>query len=154
MTPKNSLWVRSSLHPPRDAPLTKARAGKLAKSTITSGFSALKELSEVISQRDNIRARGPNHFEDACEQLTSRYYSWVSTAPLGQTSDMCVLQHYSTCTRSPPSTSHHHHRSLEGGLSLVFGKGSPNDSIFRRSSIFSMHSETWYVYAPRTLDRS
>ena len=81
MTPTNSLWVHSTLYPPWDVLLTKVRAGKLAKSTILAGFSALKDLSELISQRDNIRARGSGHFEHECEKVTSRYYSWVSTAP-------------------------------------------------------------------------
>jgi len=54
--------------------------GKLAKSTILSGFAALKELSEVISQPDNIRDRGFLTFRAACEELTSRYYSIIPHA--------------------------------------------------------------------------
>jgi poly [ADP-ribose] polymerase len=51
--------------------------GKLAKSTILSGFAALKELSEVISQPDGVRNRGFPNLRVACEELTSRYYSSV-----------------------------------------------------------------------------
>jgi len=80
MTPTNSLWVRSTIHLAQDVSLTEVHAGKLAKSTILSGFSALKELSEVISQPDNVGARGFSNFRAACEELTSRYYSCVSTA--------------------------------------------------------------------------
>jgi len=91
MTPTNSLWVRSTLHLARYFSLTKVRAGKLAKSTILSGFSALKELSEVISQQDNVGTRGSSTFRAACEELTSRYYSLVSIAPFQATSDVCSL---------------------------------------------------------------
>ncbi|KAF9652042.1 PARP-domain-containing protein [Thelephora ganbajun] len=54
--------------------------GKLAKSTILSGFSALKELSEVISQPDSVKTRGFSNFRAACEELTSRYYSIIPHA--------------------------------------------------------------------------
>ena len=80
MTPTNSLWVRSTLHLAQDVPLTKVHSGKLAKSTILSGFSTLKELSEVIGRPDDVRTRGFSSFRAACEELTSRYYSWVSAA--------------------------------------------------------------------------
>ena len=79
MTLTNSLWVRPTLHLARDSSLTKVHVGKLAKSTILSGFSALKELSEVINQPDSVRTRGFSNFRAACEELTSRYYSWVPT---------------------------------------------------------------------------
>jgi hypothetical protein len=82
MTPTNSRWVRpGTLHLARDVLLMEACAGKLAKSTILSGFSALKELSEVISQPDSIGTRGFSSFRAACEVLTSRYYSWVFVMP-------------------------------------------------------------------------
>jgi poly [ADP-ribose] polymerase len=58
-----------------------AYAGKLAKSTILSGFSALKELSEVISQPDSFGTHGFSNFRTACEELTSRYYSSVFIMP-------------------------------------------------------------------------
>ena len=56
---------------------TEACVGKLAKSTILSGFAALKELSEVINQPDSSSGRGFSSFRAACEELTSRYFSWV-----------------------------------------------------------------------------
>lgn len=75
MTLTNSRWVRPV--PPlwEGCSLTEVCTGKLAKPTILSGFSALKELSEVISQPDSVRTRGFSNFGAACEQLTSRYYS-------------------------------------------------------------------------------
>ena len=75
MTPTNSRWVCPTVHLARGVLLIDACAGKLAKSTILSGFSALKELSEVINQPDSVRTRGFANFGAACEDLTSRYYS-------------------------------------------------------------------------------
>jgi poly [ADP-ribose] polymerase len=54
--------------------LTEQHVGKLAKSTILSGFSALKELSEVINHSNSMNDRGVSSFKAACEELTSRYY--------------------------------------------------------------------------------
>lgn len=50
-------------------------AGKLAKSTILNGFSALKALSEVISQPDGDVSKQNGGFRQAVEHLTNRYYS-------------------------------------------------------------------------------
>ena len=52
-------------------------AGKLSKSTILSGFAALKVLSEVISQPDGDTAKAHGGFRNACEELTGRYYSVI-----------------------------------------------------------------------------
>lgn len=49
--------------------------GKLAKSTILNGFSALKALSEVISQPDGDVSKQNGGFRQAVEHLTNRYYS-------------------------------------------------------------------------------
>lgn len=66
--------------------------GKLAKSTILSGFAALKvcdpqhlhaivvlmsfqTLSEVLSQPDGDAAKQHGGFRSAVEELTGRYYS-------------------------------------------------------------------------------
>ncbi|KAI9062258.1 PARP-domain-containing protein [Trametes sanguinea] len=51
--------------------------GKLAKSTILNGFSALKTLSEVIAQPDGDTARSYGGFRRAVEELTGQYYSII-----------------------------------------------------------------------------
>ncbi|KAI0727024.1 PARP-domain-containing protein [Fomitopsis betulina] len=51
--------------------------GKLAKSTILSGFAALKTLSEVLSQPDGDAAKQHGGFRSAVEELTGRYYSII-----------------------------------------------------------------------------
>ncbi|KAI1785714.1 PARP-domain-containing protein [Ganoderma leucocontextum] len=51
--------------------------GKLAKSTILNGFSALKALSEVISQPDGPVSTQNGGFRQAVEHLTNRYYSII-----------------------------------------------------------------------------
>ncbi|KAI0694487.1 Poly polymerase [Cerioporus squamosus] len=51
--------------------------GKLSKSTILSGFGALKVLSEVISQPNGDAAKAHGGFRQACEELTGRYYSVI-----------------------------------------------------------------------------
>ncbi|KAI0353197.1 PARP-domain-containing protein [Trametes cingulata] len=51
--------------------------GKLAKSTILAGFSALKTLSEVIAQPDGDTARSFGGFRNAAEELTGQYYSII-----------------------------------------------------------------------------
>ncbi|PIL29277.1 hypothetical protein GSI_09327 [Ganoderma sinense ZZ0214-1] len=51
--------------------------GKLAKSTILNGFSALKALSEVISQPDGDVSKQNGGFRQAVEHLTNRYYSII-----------------------------------------------------------------------------
>ncbi|KAI0694469.1 poly polymerase catalytic domain-containing protein [Cerioporus squamosus] len=51
--------------------------GKLSKSTILSGFGALKVLSEVISQPNGDAAKAYGGFRQACEELTGRYYSVI-----------------------------------------------------------------------------
>ncbi|CDO69839.1 hypothetical protein BN946_scf184803.g37 [Trametes cinnabarina] len=51
--------------------------GKLAKSTILNGFSALKSLSEVISQPNGDVARNYGGFRRAVEELTGQYYSII-----------------------------------------------------------------------------
>jgi poly [ADP-ribose] polymerase 2/3/4 len=73
--PTNFRWVRFASVYLSGYSLTKVYVGKLAKSTILSGFAALKELSEVINQPDSSRYRGFSNFRAACEELTSRYYS-------------------------------------------------------------------------------
>ena len=85
MTPTSSHWVRfvSTYRP--GYLLTEVSVGKLAKLTILSGFAALKELSEVISQPNSIGDRGFPTFRAACEELTSRYYSWAYLEPSSRT---------------------------------------------------------------------
>ncbi|KAJ6573971.1 poly polymerase catalytic domain-containing protein [Mycena vulgaris] len=51
--------------------------GKLAKSTILKGFAALKTLSEVIENPDGETAKEYTNFSQACEQLSSAYYSII-----------------------------------------------------------------------------
>ncbi|TBU22092.1 PARP-domain-containing protein [Dichomitus squalens] len=51
--------------------------GKLAKSTILNGFSALKTLSEVINSPAGDLAAQHGGFRKAVEDLTSRYYSVI-----------------------------------------------------------------------------
>ncbi|KAI0369996.1 PARP-domain-containing protein [Pilatotrama ljubarskyi] len=51
--------------------------GKLAKSTILAGFSALKTLSEVIAQPDGDTAKSFGGFRRAAEELTGQYYSII-----------------------------------------------------------------------------
>jgi poly [ADP-ribose] polymerase len=75
MTPISSRWVSLTSAYRPECLLTKVLVGKLAKSTILSGFAALKELSEVISQPNSTGDRGFSNFRAACEELTSRYYS-------------------------------------------------------------------------------
>ncbi|KAG6918681.1 hypothetical protein DXG01_012499 [Tephrocybe rancida] len=53
------------------------RSGKLAKSTILSGFAALKTLSEVIEKPDGATAIEYGGFRPACEQLSGAYYSII-----------------------------------------------------------------------------
>jgi hypothetical protein len=75
MMPTSSHWVCHTSIRRSGYVLTERGVGKLAKSTILSGFSALKELSEVINQSNSINDRGVSSFKAACEELTSRYYS-------------------------------------------------------------------------------
>ncbi|KAF7297838.1 Poly [ADP-ribose] polymerase [Mycena kentingensis (nom. inval.)] len=51
--------------------------GKLAKSTILSGFAALKALSEVINDPNGAAAKAHGSFNTTCEHLSSRYYSII-----------------------------------------------------------------------------
>ncbi|KAF8887759.1 PARP-domain-containing protein [Infundibulicybe gibba] len=51
--------------------------GKLAKSTILSGFSALKTLSEVINNPTGAAAQEYGNFRAAVEQLSGHYYSII-----------------------------------------------------------------------------
>ncbi|KAJ7102466.1 poly polymerase catalytic domain-containing protein [Mycena belliarum] len=51
--------------------------GKLAKSTILKGFAALKTLSEVIANPNCDAAQEYNTVAQACEQLSSAYYSII-----------------------------------------------------------------------------
>ncbi|RPD56226.1 PARP-domain-containing protein [Lentinus tigrinus ALCF2SS1-6] len=51
--------------------------GKLSKSTILSGFAALKVLSEIISQPNSDAAKAYGTYRQACEELTGRYYSII-----------------------------------------------------------------------------
>ncbi|GJE89219.1 PARP-domain-containing protein [Phanerochaete sordida] len=51
--------------------------GKLAKSTILNGFSALKTLSEVIQDQNCKTAQDYGGFNRAVETLTGRYYSII-----------------------------------------------------------------------------
>ena len=59
-------------------PLSKRSPGKLAKSTILNGFSALKTLSEVINSPTGALATQHGGFRKAVEDLTSRYHSYAS----------------------------------------------------------------------------
>ncbi|KAH9947397.1 poly polymerase catalytic domain-containing protein [Amylocystis lapponica] len=56
---------------------TKLPLGKLAKSTILSGFGALKTLAEVIENPDGDSAKALGGFRPAVEELTGRYYSVI-----------------------------------------------------------------------------
>ncbi|KAL0065642.1 hypothetical protein AAF712_007283 [Marasmius tenuissimus] len=51
--------------------------GKLAKSTITKGFEALKSLSEVIDNNDATLVQRYGTKAKACEELTNLYYSII-----------------------------------------------------------------------------
>ncbi|KAI0035247.1 poly polymerase catalytic domain-containing protein [Vararia minispora EC-137] len=51
--------------------------GKLSKNTILNGFSALKALSEVISQPNSDVVKRYSNFDRACEELTNSYYSII-----------------------------------------------------------------------------
>ncbi|KAG6837207.1 hypothetical protein H0H93_013075 [Arthromyces matolae] len=51
--------------------------GKLAKTTILNGFTALKSLSEVIEQPNGTAAAQYGNFHSACAQLSSNYYSII-----------------------------------------------------------------------------
>ncbi|KAG5715912.1 Poly [ADP-ribose] polymerase 2-A [Termitomyces sp. T112] len=51
--------------------------GKLAKSTILSGFAALKTLSEVIEKPNGDIANRHGGFHAACAQLSGAYYSII-----------------------------------------------------------------------------
>ncbi|KAF9456807.1 PARP-domain-containing protein [Collybia nuda] len=51
--------------------------GKLAKSTILSGFAALKTLAEVIEKPDGDTAKQYGGVRAACEQLSGAYYSII-----------------------------------------------------------------------------
>ncbi|KAG6887870.1 hypothetical protein C0992_010437, partial [Termitomyces sp. T32_za158] len=52
-------------------------SGKLAKSTILSGFAALKTLSEVIEKPNGDVANQYGDFRAACAQLSGAYYSII-----------------------------------------------------------------------------
>ncbi|KAL4069316.1 poly polymerase catalytic domain-containing protein [Scleroderma citrinum] len=54
--------------------------GKLAKSTILNGFSALKKLAEVLDKIDGDLAKSLGGFQRACEQLSGEYYSIIPHA--------------------------------------------------------------------------
>ncbi|EIN11407.1 PARP-domain-containing protein [Punctularia strigosozonata HHB-11173 SS5] len=54
--------------------------GKLAKSTILRGFEALKALSEVIDNPACARAQELGGFQNACRELSGRYYSIIPHA--------------------------------------------------------------------------
>lgn len=54
--------------------------GKLAKSTILSGFSALKKLAEVLDKQNGDLANSLGGFQHACEQLSGEYYSIIPHA--------------------------------------------------------------------------
>lgn len=75
-------------------------SGKMSKSTILSGFSALKasetprcdvttdsqqELSEVLADPDGDLAKSMGGSRRAVEDLTSRYYSYVTIHWLADT---------------------------------------------------------------------
>ncbi|KAG8919874.1 hypothetical protein FRC02_001308 [Tulasnella sp. 418] len=51
--------------------------GKLAKSTILNGFSALKTLSDVIDNPTGDTAASYGGFQQACERLSGNYYSLI-----------------------------------------------------------------------------
>ncbi|OAX43641.1 PARP-domain-containing protein [Rhizopogon vinicolor AM-OR11-026] len=51
--------------------------GKLAKSTILNGFTALKKLAEVVEFPNGDMAKSLGGFQTACQTLTSEYYSII-----------------------------------------------------------------------------
>ncbi|CAE6529036.1 unnamed protein product [Rhizoctonia solani] len=51
--------------------------GKLAKSTILSGFTALKGIAEVLAEPNGARAVGLGGQRKACVELTNAYYSVI-----------------------------------------------------------------------------
>ncbi|KAI9062257.1 PARP-domain-containing protein [Trametes sanguinea] len=57
--------------------VNKRPLGKLAKSTILSGFTALKRIAEVIAQPDGETARSHGGFQRAVNDLTNEYYSII-----------------------------------------------------------------------------
>ncbi|EIM92706.1 PARP-domain-containing protein [Stereum hirsutum FP-91666 SS1] len=70
--------------------------GKLAKSTILNGFSALKSLSEVIADPAGAVATEYGSYAAACQELTNTYYSIIPHA-FGRSrptviSDMAILK--------------------------------------------------------------
>ncbi|KAG9014738.1 hypothetical protein FRB94_010585 [Tulasnella sp. JGI-2019a] len=54
--------------------------GKLSKASILSGFSILKDLSEVINDPNGNTARGYGGFAEACSTLSGNYYSYIPHA--------------------------------------------------------------------------
>jgi poly [ADP-ribose] polymerase 2/3/4 len=65
--------------------INKQPLGKLAPSTITNGFNALKDLADVISNPDGDKAKELGGFQQACVQLTNRYYTYVVLFPKSPT---------------------------------------------------------------------
>ncbi|EIW86354.1 PARP-domain-containing protein [Coniophora puteana RWD-64-598 SS2] len=51
--------------------------GKLAKNTILQGFAALKRLAEAIDQPNGDLAKSMGGLANACQELTSQYYSII-----------------------------------------------------------------------------
>lgn len=54
--------------------------GKLSKNTILSGFAALKELAEVLSDPQGDLCKSFGGLKSACDELTGRYYSIIPHA--------------------------------------------------------------------------
>ncbi|KAJ7642302.1 PARP-domain-containing protein [Mycena rosella] len=78
LNPKSSIIDATLSSMNYDA--NKLPLGKLAKSTILKGFAALKTLSEVIANPNCEAAQAYANLNQACEQLSSAYYSIIPHA--------------------------------------------------------------------------
>lgn len=54
--------------------------GKLAKSTVTRGFAALKDIAKVIDEPNGDFAKQNGGFKNACASFTGAYYSIIPHA--------------------------------------------------------------------------
>lgn len=57
--------------------INKLPLGKLAKSTITKGYQALKDLSNLIQDPTLADTEYDTHYDAAVEQLSNSFYSYV-----------------------------------------------------------------------------
>lgn len=62
--------------------INKLPLGKLAKSTITKGYQALKDLSDLLNDPALAQSEYDTSYDAAVEQLSNSYYSYI---PHGKT---------------------------------------------------------------------